>query len=144
MYKYILLFICLMLAGCSHNALVYHNGIYTNIGFSPKTYDIGVQYFSGELVSVGSRENSSVEITYKKYKNTLDFKNARSETSGIDKIKYTIGPQITGYLVDLVKENPELAVKYLEEHIKNNTKYYKVSNYKLYKISKEEYDKEEK
>lgn len=144
MYKYILLFICLMLAGCSHNALVYHNGIYTNIGFSPKTYDIGVQYFSGELVSVGSRENSSVEITYKKDKNTLDFKNAKSETAGIDKIKYTVGVQITGYLVDLVKENPELAAKYLEEHLKNNTKYYKVSDYKLYKISKEEYDKEEK
>lgn len=144
MYKYILLFICLMLAGCSHNALVYHNGIYTNIGFSPKTYDVGVQYFSGELVSVGSRENSSVEITYKKDKNTLDFKNAKSETAGIDKIKYTVGVQITGYLVDLVKENPELAAKYLEEHLKNNTKYYKVSDYKLYKISKEEYDKEEK
>lgn len=144
MYKYILLFICLMLAGCSHNALVYHNGIYTNIGFSPKTYDVGVQYFSGELVSVGSRENSSVEITYKKDKDILDFKNAKSETAGIDKIKYTIGPQITGYLVDLVKENPDLAAKYLEEHLKNNTKYYKVSNYKLYKISKEEYDKEEK
>lgn len=144
MYKYILLFICLMLAGCSHNALVYHNGIYTNIGFSPKTYDVGVQYFSGELVSVGSRENSSVEITYKKDKDILDFKNAKSETAGIDKIKYTIGPQITGYLVDLVKENPELAAKYLEEHLKNNTKYYKVSDYKLYKISKEEYDKEEK
>lgn len=144
MHKFIPLFICFMLAGCSHNALVYHNGTYTNIGFSPKTYDFGVQYFSGELVSVGSRENSSVEITYKKDKNTLDFKNAKSETAGIDKIKYTVGVQITGYLVDLVKENPELAVKYLEEHIKNNTKYYKVSNYKLYKISKEEYDKEEK
>lgn len=144
MYKYIILFLCLMIAGCSHNALVYHNGTYTNIGFSPKTYDFGVQYFSGELVSVGSRENSSVEITYKKDKNTLDFKNAKSETAGIDKIKYTVGLQITGYLVDLVKENPELAAKYLEEHLKNNTKYYKVSDHKLYEISKEEYDKEEK
>ena len=144
MYKYILLFICLMLAGCSHNGIVYHSGTYANLGLSPKTYDIGVQYFDGEFISVGSRENSSVEITYKKDKNTLDFENAKSEKAGIEKIKYTIGPQITGYLVDLVKENPELAAKYLEEHIKNNTKYYKVSNYKLYKISKEEYDKEEK
>ncbi len=144
MYKFIPLFICLMLAGCGHNALVYRNGTYTNIGFSPKNYDLGVQYFSGESVSVGTRENSSVEITYKKDKNTLDFKNARSETSGIEKIKYTVGAQITGYLVDLVKENPELAAKYLEEHLKNNTKYYKVLNHKLHTISKEEYDKEEK
>ena len=77
-------------------------------------------------------------------KNTLDFKNAKSETAGIDKIKYTIGPQITGYLVDLAKENPELATKYITEQLKNNTKYYKVSDHKLYEISKEEYDKEEK
>lgn len=144
MYKYILLFICLMSAGCSHNALVYHNGTYTNIGFSPKNYDLGVQYFSGESVSVGTRENSSVEITYKKDNNTLDFKNAKSETAGIDKIKYTIGPQITGYLVDLAKENPELATKYITEQLKNNTKYYKILNNKLVEVSKEDYDKEEK
>ncbi len=133
-----------MLAGCSHNALVYHNGIYTNIGLSPKTYDIGVQYFDGEFISVGSRENSSVEITYKKDKNTLDFENAKSEKAGIEKIKYTIGPQITGYLVDLAKENPELATKYITEQLKNNTKYYKILNNKLVEVSKEEYDKEEK
>ena len=144
MYKHVLLFICLMLAGCSHNGIVYHSGTYANLGLSPKTYDIGVQYFDGEFISVGSRENSSVEITYKKDQSTLDFKNAKSETAGIDKIKYTIGPQITGYLVDLVKENPELATKYITEQLKNNTKYYKVSDHKLYEISKEEYDKEEK
>lgn len=144
MSKYTLLFICLMLAGCSHNALVYHNGIYTNIGFSPKTYDIGVQYFDGEFISVGSRENSSVEITYKKDKNTLDFENAKSEKAGVEKIKYTIGPQITGYLVDLAKENPELATKYITEQLKNNTKYYKILNNKLVEVSKEDYYKEEK
>lgn len=144
MHKFIPLFICFMLAGCGHNALVYRNGTYTNIGFSPKNYDLGVQYFSGESVSVGTRENSSVEITYKKDKDILDFKNAKSETAGIDKIKYTIGPQITGYLVDLVKENPELATKYITEQLKNNTKYYKILNNKLVEVSKEEYDKEEK
>lgn len=144
MYKYTLLLICLMLAGCSHNGIVYHSGTYANLGLSPKTYDIGVQYFDGEFISVGSRENSSVEITYKKDKNTLDFENAKSEKAGIEKIKYTIGPQITGYLVDLAKENPELATKYITEQLKNNTKYYKILNNKLVEVSKEEYDKEEK
>lgn len=144
MHKYTLLFICLMLAGCSHNGIVYHSGTYANLGLSPKTYDIGVQYFDGEFISVGSRENSSVEITYKKDKNTLDFENAKSEKAGVEKIKYTIGPQITGYLVDLAKENPELATKYITEQLKNNTKYYKILNNKLVEVSKEEYDKEEK
>ena len=132
--------LCFFIAGCSHNGIVYYNGTYTNVGFSPKTYDVGIQYYDGESISVGSRENTLVEIDYKKDNTDVNLKDKNLTISRISKVKYSVGAQITGYLVDLAKENPELATKYISEQMEQNTKYYIIVDNKLVEVSKKKYE----
>lgn len=144
--KYLLYFfmscICLMfLVGCGHNGFVYQNADVWNVGYNSNTQQIGIQRFNGELLSGGSRENTSIEAELSK---DADAQKTGYKAGRVNSIKYSTGIQINGYTVDLAKANPEFAAKVLAE-MKNagkNTKYYLIKDKKLLEVTKEEFDKE--
>ena len=143
--KYLLYFfmscICLMfLVGCGHNGFVYQNADVWNVGYNSNTQQIDIQRFNGELLSGGSRENTTISAELSK---EADAKNGY-RSGRINNIKYSTGIQINGYTVDLAKANPDFAAKVLVE-MKNagkNTKYYLIKDKKLLEVTKEEFDKE--
>lgn len=143
--KYLLYFfvscICLMfLVGCGHNGFVYQNADVWNIGYNQNTQQIGIQRFNGELLSGGSRENTTISAELSK---EADEKNGY-RSGRINNIKYSTGIQINGYTVDLAKANPDFAVKVLAEMQKagRTTKYFLIKDNKLLEVTKEEFNAE--
>lgn len=143
--KYLLYFfvscVCLMfLVGCGHNGFVYQNADVWNIGYNQNTQQIGIQRFNGELLSGGSRENTTISAELSK---EADEKNGY-RSGRINNIKYSTGIQINGYTVDLAKANPDFAVKVLAEMQKagRTTKYFLIKDNKLLEVTKEEFNAE--
>lgn len=133
--------ICLMfLVGCGHNGFVYQNADVWNIGYNQNTQQIGIQRFNGELLSGGSRENTTISAELSK---EADEKNGY-RSGRINNIKYSTGIQINGYTVDLAKANPDFAVKVLAEMQKagRTTKYFLIKDNKLLEVTKEEFNAE--
>lgn len=102
-----------LLCGCSHNSSLLMYGKRGSIGLDPQTYTLNASYSDGLSLGDVSRENSeweleiddSIGLSYDEKKGTL---------SGIKRIKRKLGPQITGYLVDLAEKDPDAARKYME------------------------------
>lgn len=119
--------------GCGHNGFVYQNADVWNIGYNQNTQQIGIQRFNGELLTAGSRENTSIIAEF--YKES-DDENSEFNTrnSRIKTIKFSTGIQINGYTVALANSNPEFAVQFLNElrKIGKNTRYFVVKNNKLF------------
>ena len=119
--------------GCGHNGFVYQNADVWNIGYNQNTQQIGIQRFNGELLTAGSRENTSIIAEF--YKQS-DDENSEFNTrnSRIKTIKFSTGIQINGYTVALANSNPEFAVQFLKElrKIGKNTRYFVVKNNKLF------------
>jgi hypothetical protein len=91
--KYLLLFIfTLLLTGCGHNALVFSSGKFLNLGFDPSTQKLGVQYVTGDQVTLVNRENTKLEV---ELEDSLDSEGKK--TSRVSKITYKIGDQKNGY-----------------------------------------------
>lgn len=133
--------ICLMfLVGCGHNGFVYQNADVWNIGYNQNTQQIGIQRFNGELLTGGSRENTTISAELSK---EADEKNGY-RSGRINNIKYSTGIQINGYTVDLAKANPDFAVKVLAEMQKagRTTKYFLIKDNKLLEVTKEEFNAE--
>lgn len=105
------LFVGILLVSCGHNTGSFLLGDRTNIGIDPQNMTANISHESGMHVMDISRENSSWRI-YTDSKINVD--STTGEVTGIRMIEREVGPQITGYLVDLAKENPELAKIYLE------------------------------
>lgn len=98
MKYFIPVIICLVLTGCGHNSLQYLNGKYANFGVDPSTAKLGIQYGTGDVVSIVQKDNSQFELE------TTDNLNGQGKvTSRITKIKYKIGEQATGGDSDLQK-----------------------------------------
>lgn len=106
-----LAFVMLAGAGCSHNAAILTFG---------KTFRIaggeygGIIYVNGISIVDVSRENSDLELEIDDEAG-LSYNEDEKTLKGVKKIKFSVGKQVTGYLVDLAKEDKELAEKYLEE-----------------------------
>lgn len=143
--KYLLylftLCVCLMfLVGCGHNGFVYQNADVWNIGYNQNTQQIGIQRFNGELLTGGSRENTTISAELSK---EADAKNGY-RSGRINNIKYSTGIQINGYTVDLAKANPDFAAKVLVEMQKagKTTKYFLIKDNKLLEVTQEEFNAE--
>lgn len=107
------LFAILLLCGCSHNVGGFTIGTRTQAGIDPQNMTANISHTDGLNVIDVSRENSEWEIEINDETGvTVDKKTGNIK--GIKKIRRKVGPQVTGYLVDLAKENPELAKWYLE------------------------------
>lgn len=100
-------------AGCSHNVGGFTVGTRTQAGIDPQNMTANISHTDGlNVIDVG-RENSEWEIEINDETGvTIDKKTGNIK--GIKRIHRKVGPQVTGYLVDLAKESPEFAKWYLE------------------------------
>ena len=106
------LLIAALLCGCSHNTGALTLGTRVNIGVDPQNCTANVSYVDGMNILDLSRENASWTV---ETDSEIGIKADKNGTiKGVRSIKRTIGPQITGYLVDLAKTNPALAKEYVE------------------------------
>ena len=99
-------------AGCGHNTGAFLVGTMAKVGFDSQNAIPSITYVDGFQATDISRENSGwvLEID-----STTGIKYDKEGTvKGIRVIKRYIGPQITGNLVDLAKNSPELAKEYVE------------------------------
>lgn len=100
-------------AGCSHNVGGFTIGTRTQAGIDPQNMTANISHTDGLNVIDVSRENSEWEIEIDDESGvTVDKKTGNIK--GIKRIRRKVGPQVTGYLVDLAKESPEFAKWYLE------------------------------
>ena len=102
-----------LLAGCSHNTGAFTVGTRVNLGIDPQNVTANVSYTDGLNVVDVSRENSSWDLEIDS-DNGVKIESSTGNIQGIKRIRRDVGPQITGYLVDLSKSNPALAASYVE------------------------------
>jgi hypothetical protein len=107
--------VALLLAGCSHNPALFTMGKRTNIGFDPASASANISWTDGLNIIDVPRENSSFSIEIDEGMG-LQFDQTTNTIKGVKKITRRTGIQVTGYLVDLAKANPELAKKYLDHY----------------------------
>lgn len=117
MYSIIAIAVMLALAGCSHNAALLTVGKQLKVGSSEYAE---ITYLNGFAIIDMSRENSSWAIEIDDEVG-LSYDNTTGTVKGIKRIERHIGRQITGYLVDLAKANPEAAKTYLSTESPENT-----------------------
>lgn len=106
----IVISILVCLVGCGHNTGAVTLGTRINLGFDPQSAAANIRYEDGLNLTDVSRENSSWDLE-------IDSVNGVSmndgSIKGVKKIKRDLGPQITGYLVDLAAKDPETAKEYV-------------------------------
>ena len=117
------LFIAVLFAGCSHNTSSFMVGTRANLGLDPQNATANISYMDGLNVLDVSRENSSwtVEVDAE---NGIGIDDKTGAVKGLKKVTRQLGPQITGYLVDLAQKDPEMARNYVEA-VKNYWEYMK-------------------
>ena len=101
------------LSGCSHNTGAFTIGTRANIGFDPQNATANISYTDGLNVIDVSRENSSWDLSIDA-DNGVSVDSASGAIKGVKRIRRDVGPQITGYLVDLAEKNPDMAANYFE------------------------------
>ena len=96
-------------AGCSHNPAQFVLGNHTRLGFG----DYGtLSVAEGLLINDIPRENTSFEVELDS-ETGVSYDPATGTVKGVKKVTRHVGPQITGYLVDLAKVAPDAALEYL-------------------------------
>lgn len=102
-----------LVAGCSHNTGAFTVGTRVNFGIDPQNATANVSYTDGLNVVDISRENSSWDLEIDA-DNGVSVDSASGTIRGVKRIRRDVGPQITGYLVDLAESDPEMAKNYVE------------------------------
>ena len=111
-----LFFMALLMAvccGCSHNSRVFTLGERGNIGLDPQNFAASIGYSNGLNVIDVSRENSGWAVEVDSDVGVAVDKQTGA-IKGIKKITSEVGPQITGYLVELAEKDPEFAEEYIK------------------------------
>ncbi|MBQ7649698.1 MAG: hypothetical protein IJS15_02000 [Victivallales bacterium] len=109
----VLLVVFAALSFCSCSGFMYsHNA---NLVGKGKTFKVGVGdygliYVNGIFGMQGVRENSEMVI---EASDGDSFADPTSEAKGSVVIRFRTGPQVTGYLVDLAKQDADAAKEYL-------------------------------
>lgn len=100
----------IMCSGCGHNPGQFLLGNHTRIGFG----DYGtLSVAEGLLINDIPRENTSFEVELDSEAG-VSYDPATGTVKGVKKVTRHVGPQITGYLVDLAKVAPDAALEYLK------------------------------
>ena len=110
--KLFLAFALILVAGCGHNTGALVVGTRVNLGVDPQNVTANISYVDGLSLLDMCRENSEwiVEVD-----SNVGVKADKDGTiKGVKSFKRCVGPQITGYLVEIAKTNPELAREYVE------------------------------
>lgn len=105
--------IALALSGCSHNTGAFTLGTRVNLGLDPQNATANASYTDGLNVIDVSRENASWSIEIDA-DNGVSVDTSTGNIKGVKRINREVGPQITGYLVDLAAKDPEMAKLYVE------------------------------
>ena len=104
-------FIMCITTGCGHNTGSVTMGTRVNMGFDPQNSTANISYTDGLNMFDVSRENSSWDL---EIDSTNGISLSDGTIKGVKRIKREIGPQITGYLADLVNKNPDMARDYIK------------------------------
>ena len=99
-------------AGCGHNTGTFLMGTGAKVGFDTQNAIPSISYIDGFTATDVSRENSGWEVEIDSVSGITREKDG--SIKGIKRIKRYIGPQCNGYIVDLAKDNPQLADEYLK------------------------------
>lgn len=105
--------VVVLLSGCGHNTGAFTIGTRINAGFDPQNATANVSYTDGLNVVDISRENSSWDISVDA-DNGVSIDEQTGAIKGVKRLKRDVGPQITGYLVDLAEKDPALASEYVK------------------------------
>lgn len=103
----------LLLPGCSHNTGAFTLGTRVNLGIDPQNATANASYTDGLNVIDVSRENASWDVEIDA-DNGVSVDNRTGNIKGVKRLRREVGPQITGYLVDLSENSPEAAASYIE------------------------------
>ena len=103
----------LLLPGCSHNTGAFTLGTRVNLGIDPQNATANASYTDGLNVIDVSRENASWDIEIDA-DNGVSVDDSTGNIKGVKRLRREVGPQITGYLVDLSENSPEAAASYIE------------------------------
>ena len=98
--------------GCGHNTGTFLMGTMAKVGLDSQNAIPTITYVDGFQATDISRENSGWVVEIDATSGITTDK--QGNVKGIRSIKRYVGPQITGYLVDLSKSNPELAASYVK------------------------------
>ena len=107
------LILTLIATGCSHNTGAFTIGTRVNAGLDPQNATANISYTDGLNVVDVSRENSSWDLEIDA-DNGVSVDGKSGTIKGVKRIRRDVGPQITGYLVDLAEKNPAMAENYVE------------------------------
>ena len=110
-----------LLAGCSHNTSAFTVGTRINAGIDPQSATANISYTDGLNVVDVSRENASWELEVDG-DNGVSLDQQTGAIKGVKRIKREVGPQITGYLVELADKDLDMARMYVEA-VKNYWQY---------------------
>jgi len=99
-------------AGCGHNTGTFLMGTEAKLGFDTQNAIPSIVYIDGFTATDVSRENSGWEVEIDSVSGITREKDG--SVKGIKRIKRYVGPQCNGYLMDLAKDNPQLAEQYLK------------------------------
>lgn len=105
--------LALSLAGCGHNTGAFTVGTRVNLGLDPQNATANFSYTDGLNVIDVSRENSSWDLEIDA-DGGISVDASAGMIKGVKRIRRDVGPQITGYLIDLAKNDPELAKEYVK------------------------------
>lgn len=103
----------LLLPGCSHNTGAFTLGTRINLGIDPQNATANASYTDGLNVIDVSRENASWDVEIDA-DNGVSVDDSTGTVKGVKRLRRDVGPQITGYLVDLSENSPEAAASYIE------------------------------
>lgn len=102
-----------LLPGCSHNTGAFTLGTRINLGIDPQNATANASYTDGLNVIDVSRENASWDVEIDA-DNGVSVDDSTGTVKGVKRLRRDVGPQITGYLVDLSENSPEAAASYIE------------------------------
>lgn len=103
----------LLLPGCSHNTGAFTLGTRINAGLDPQNATANLSYTDGLNVVDVSRENAGWDIEIDA-DNGVSVDSSTGNIKGVKRLRRDVGPQITGYLVDLAAKDPEMAKTYVK------------------------------
>lgn len=104
------LFMIALLTGCSHNPAILTVGRQIRLG----TAEYGdLTYLNGFAIIDCARENSEWEIEIDE-NDGISFDVSSKTLKGVKRIRRRIGKQVTGYLKDISKNNPDAVWEYLK------------------------------
>ena len=103
----------LLVTGCSHNTGTFFAGTRFNAGLDPQNATLNMSYDRGVAVVDVARENSTWDIKVDSSAG-VSIDPDSGTVKGIESIRREVGPQITGYLVELAQSHPDFALEYIK------------------------------